>query len=179
MTNDLLPDDRLIQNMCIAFIDGRIWPQTTSNYGVDPGDIRGMQNVLALLVEKGLVSTPNKPAEGDLVAALEAIHDLTDKEIKARFKCSDRSESDCGRGSVIYSMLSVPRNIAAAALSGHLATGKGGDAPQSDMVAVPREVIEEAAESIRFALNMDDLSDAEFSKLDLSLAMLQPYTRGE
>ena len=58
---------------------------------------------------------------GDLLTALETIHDLTDKEIKARFKCSDRPESECGKGSVVYSLLSVPRNIAAEAIKKHQA----------------------------------------------------------
>jgi hypothetical protein len=50
---------------------------------------------------------------------LECIHDLMDEEIGARFRTSpNKTEEQMGRNSRVYGFLSIPRNIARAALRG-------------------------------------------------------------
>jgi hypothetical protein len=49
--------------------------------------------------------------------ALEAIFNLTDGEIEVRFRTSStKTEEQMGRNSTIYSLLSLPRNMARDAL---------------------------------------------------------------
>jgi hypothetical protein len=50
---------------------------------------------------------------------LECIHDLMDEEIGARFRTSpNKTEEQMARNSRVYGFLSIPRNLARAALRG-------------------------------------------------------------
>jgi hypothetical protein len=54
-----------------------------------------------------------------LRAWLESIHDITDEEIAVRFRTSSqKTEEQMAGKSVVYTMLSIPRNIAKRALNG-------------------------------------------------------------
>lgn len=77
---------------------------------LEAADYSEKVEMLAVALERA--AAQERGACAVLRETLEAIEGVLSDEIAARFKGSSKSEEQIGRGSVIYSLLSVPRNMA-------------------------------------------------------------------
>jgi len=65
MNKDGMPDDKhIISEMVMAYIRGYHWPKEIQNFQSDPNTERGMQNVLALILDKGYTRATLQQPEG-------------------------------------------------------------------------------------------------------------------
>lgn len=117
MESEKMPDDpHIISEMLMAYIDGSIWPDKTSNYGVMPNEERGMKNVLALLVSKGYRRVPADSCatagDAERAKALGAL-DLIENQLKNGKKSQGFARPVIGSEKILWKTLTVemPRDV--------------------------------------------------------------------
>ncbi len=110
-----LLDRSLTDGMIIAFLDGK-HDFKIQNYGADTSDIRGMQNVLAFLVNKGIIPPYNPPAEAtsSLVSeeAIERIQESALGNLAQFYGQMPTGDYEKMRGDIILLSVAAQKNRA-------------------------------------------------------------------
>lgn len=112
-----MPDDRIISEMCMAYIEGVHWPEAIRNFGVEAREVRGMQNVLALLVSKGYRRADLASAQPVTVQHEAVAFSVTDGDTNTLFHLKEDAErlKKLYPSSVVTPLYGAPQNLGGAA----------------------------------------------------------------